>query len=251
MTGDLDGPRDDLLPRSALWRTASALFRYPRPGAEAEIGASAFWDAAERAAESLAEGELVDSVRRARRRFEGRDAASLEEEFVRAFGHTLEGPAPPYETLWGLEGSLLQPHAIADLAAFYRAHGLQVLPGGERPDHLSVECEFLHYLAYKEARARSRGESGHAEICRATRAEFLREHVGRFAPAFAQRLRKESGDRAFGAAGDLLGALVRSEAAALQVRSGAEDLPLRTISFEDEAGCVSCPLAQEAGRPPG
>ncbi len=251
MTDDLDGPRDDLLPRSALWRTASALFRYPRPGAAAEVGESGFWEAAETAASSLGEKELAGSVRRARRAFEGRGPASLEEEFVRAFGHTLEGPAPPYETLWGLDGSLLQPHAIADLAAFYRAHGLQVLPGGERPDHLSVECEFLHYLAYKEARARSRGEAGHAEICRATRAEFLREHVGRFAPAFAERLRKESGDRAFGAAGDLLGALVRSESAALQVRTGAEDLPLRTISLEDEGGCVSCPLAQDAGRPPG
>ncbi|HKB15241.1 MAG TPA: molecular chaperone TorD family protein [Planctomycetota bacterium] len=251
MTGDLDGSRDDLLPRSALWRSASALFRYPRPGAEAEVGGAEFWEAAERAARALAEPALADAVGRARRGFEGRDAASLEEEFVQAFGHTLEGSAPPYETLWGLEGSLLQPHAIADLAAFYRAHGLQIVPGGERPDHLSVECEFLHYLAFKEARARARGEAGHVETCRATRAEFLREHLGRFAPAFARRLRQASGDRAFGAAGDLLGALVRSEAASLEVRTGDEDLPLRTISFEDEGGCVSCPLAREAGRSPG
>jgi DMSO reductase family type II enzyme chaperone len=244
-------PRDELLPRSALWRTAAALFRYPRPEAAADLGESALWEAAERAAAALGEGPLLEAVGRARRSFEGRDAASLEEEYVRIFGHTLQAPAPPYETLWGLEGSLLQPHAIADLAAFYRAHGLQVHPGDERPDHLSVECEFLHFLAYKEARALSRGEAEHAETCRATRAEFLRDHVGRLAPAFATRLRVEAGAGGFGAAADLLAALVGSEGAALGVRTGAEDLPLRALSFEDEAGCVSCPLAEAAGRTPG
>ena len=53
MTEEPDGPRDDLLPRSALWRAASALFRYPRPEGAAEVSGRELWESAERSAKAL------------------------------------------------------------------------------------------------------------------------------------------------------------------------------------------------------
>lgn len=97
--------------------------------------------------------------------------------------HTAESP----QEAW------LTGYRLADTAGFYRAFGVEVEPGTERPDHLSVELEFMHLLAIKEALAEERGESERAALCREAAVSFLREHLGRWAGKVRDRLEEGCG----------------------------------------------------------
>ena len=239
----------ETLARSALWRLAAALFRYPDVEADRELRDPGAWGLAERGAGAWGGERVRRALSAVREEVLSLPREALEAGYGTVFGHTVRCAAPPYETEWGREEGLLQPHRLADLAAFYRAHGLRSAPASERPDHVAVECEFLHFLAFKEAYALSREHPAEARICRETTARFLEEHLGRFALAFAGSLRREAKEGPYAAAADFLHALVVADCASLCVRPGGEDLALRTVSFEDEAGCMSC-VARPAG-PPG
>ena len=113
----------------------------------------------------------------------------LSHSFLRLFGHTAHGTVPPYETEYGAEALFQQPQELGDLAGFYLAFGLTLNRAEhERPDHVSCECEFLSFLCLKEAYAlEKRDVSMLEEVRKATRL-FLRDHLGRFVPAFARKL---------------------------------------------------------------
>ncbi len=51
--------------------------------------------------------------------------------------------------------------ALADIMGFYRAFGLE--PDADRPDLLSSELEFMHYLILKESHAQETGDSADAK----------------------------------------------------------------------------------------
>src|SRR6185503_4152613 len=73
---------------------------------------------------------------------------------VTAFGHAARGDCPLNEIEYGelKADPLFQPHRLADLAAFYRAFGLEMAEAAaERPDHLGMELEFMAVLAAREA----------------------------------------------------------------------------------------------------
>ncbi|MCI0341325.1 MAG: molecular chaperone TorD family protein [Planctomycetales bacterium] len=99
---------------------------------------------------------------------------------------TLTPDCPPYETQYGSAHIFMQTTDLADIAGFYRACGLGA-PEKERVDHLAVELEFLGFLARKEEHARATGRCHRAEECRAMQTAFFRDHLGRWAPAFARR----------------------------------------------------------------
>jgi TorA maturation chaperone TorD len=239
------------LARSALWRLVADLFRPPdrRSNEQERLRNLQSWEIAARAARLLENPELARTLTGARQAFLQFSAEDLESVHDRVFGHTVRSAVPPYETEWGGTGGFLQPQCLADLAGSYRAHGLVLAPGAERHDHLAVECEYLYFLAYKEALALDRGEAERAGDCRAAAKGFLTEHLGRFAPAFAARLAREAPDAPYAPAGEFLRALVRSECAELGARSGEDDLPIRSVSFEEETECMRC-TARLGAAPP-
>ena len=145
---------------------------------------------------------------------------------------------------------LFQPHRLADLAAFYRAFGLDMTPDAtERQDHICVELEFMSVLAAKEAYALDQRLGGDAvEVCRDTERKFLREHLGRWVPAFGRRLLATAGPGALGALGDFVRAFVECECVRFGVRPGSEDLMLRPVDEEGERLCENCAIQQ---LPPG
>ena len=68
--------------------------------------------------------------------------------------HRPRGTITPYETEYGNEALFQQPQELGDLMGFYRAFGLAMKQDRrERADHISCECEFLMFLALKEAYA--------------------------------------------------------------------------------------------------
>jgi DMSO reductase family type II enzyme chaperone len=102
---------------------------------------------------------------------------------------------------------------IADVAGFYRAFGVEVAPGTERPDHITAELEFMHLLAVKESVARSEeGDGERVAVCRDAVRTFLRDHLGRWAQRFAERLKEVADDPVYVAAGRLLRGFVARDA---------------------------------------
>ncbi|OGK86832.1 MAG: hypothetical protein A2X51_09740 [Candidatus Rokubacteria bacterium GWC2_70_24] len=197
------------LVRSQIYRALALAFRHP----EAD-GVRALAEMAPALAAS-AVGRVPDPVREAlsdlRAALDGATLESLQEQYVATFGHVTVPDCPLYETACGMGDPFLQPQTLADLAGFYRAFGLEMAgEARERADHLTVELEFMHYLAYREAYAlEHHGPEQTAAIHDAQRG-FLEAHLGRWAPVLARAVSARA-DGALGAAARLLERLLAHE----------------------------------------
>jgi DMSO reductase family type II enzyme chaperone len=172
--------------------------------------------------------------------------------YLALFGHAARGSCPLNEIEYGdiKADPLFQPHRLADLAAFYRAFGLEVAEdAGERQDHLCMELEFLCVLAAKEAYAlEHRLAAEQLAQCREAQRCFLREHLGRWAPAFARRLAAATSEPVWCALAGLTRGFIELECARQGVKPGSEDLLLRPVDDALENQCASCGIAN---LPPG
>ena len=110
----------------------------------------------------------------------------------------------------------------------------------EEPSGLAVmavlaaqEASLLHTASPSEA----------LTICREAQSKFLREHLGRWTPAFARRLARVVGDGALGALALFTLAFIESECRRFGVKPGSEDLLLLPAD-EGAALCEGCGIAQ-------
>jgi DMSO reductase family type II enzyme chaperone len=159
--------------------------------------------------------------------------------YGRLFGHTARGAAPPYETEYG-EDSLWAPQReMSDLGGFFRAFGLRLdAAARERPDHIACECEFLLVLTRKEARALALADEASRAVTAGAARLFLRDHIGRWGPAFGSTLARLDRDGFYGALGRLLAGFVAAECARAGVAAGPGLLRLRSAEPDDTpAGC--------------
>ncbi len=181
--------------------------------------------------------EVAEAVRGLAGALEGATADDVEAAHRHLFSHVHSRDCPLYETDHLAREVWRQSQDLADLGGFYRAFGLE--ESGERVDHVSVELEFLHVLAYKRAWALERGEAEHAEVCRLAEETFLRDHVLRWMPDVAERLAVLGAGSPYAAVGELLGAVLRAEAA----RSG---LPMHAPEpVEPVSGIEEIALCEE------
>lgn len=233
----LDPAIDEALARSVLYRAVSLGLRPAAartapslvgPTAQAAIReAASFLDARAPAGEALR--PVVET-------FCDR-ASSPADRLVahaRLFGHS-RGFVCPFETEYGPEGAFRQPQELADIAGTYLAFGLGPPEGSdERADHAACECEFMDFLARKEAFALACLQSGEDPEARERLATvrgaargFLREHLGRFGRAFAARLVKEDADGFHGALGAVLFRFLTRECERFGLPPGPPSLELR------------------------
>lgn len=77
-----------------------------------------------------------------------------------------------YETEHTAENEFQRAHSLSDIMGFYQAFGLE--PNKERPDSLSSELEFMHYLIFKEMNAPGEEKS---LLCRDVQKKFFQEHL--------------------------------------------------------------------------
>jgi DMSO reductase family type II enzyme chaperone len=121
------------------------------------------------------------------------DGNDLAVEYTRLFDVGASGPPCPLHG--GLYGAARMKTMEEDLR-FYNYFGL-ALDDEERelPDHLAVELEFLHYLAFCEVEALRRGED-HRPYHRAQR-DFIERHPGRWVPMLRERLERQNPMRFF------------------------------------------------------
>ena len=184
-----------------------------------------------------------------------RDAATedlFHSAYLAAFGHAARGQCPLNEIEYGdlKADPLFQPHRLADLAAFYSAFGLELAcDADERQDHICLELEFICVLAAKEAYAlENQLDAEELALCRDAQKKFLREHLGRWTPAFARRLASTTSDASLRALADFTRVFIESECARFAVNPGGEDLLLRPVDQAAESMCASCGIP---GLPPG
>jgi TorA maturation chaperone TorD len=117
----------------------------------------------------------------------------LQSEHRRVFSNVITLDCPPYETLFGNDHVFGQAHTMGDIAGFYRAFGVELSRDiHERMDHLSVELEFMHFLAYKESYARCHDGAEKVQIVVDAQKKFVKEHIGRWVPLFARMLVKKA-----------------------------------------------------------
>jgi len=142
----------------------------------------------------------------------------LRDDHRRVFSNVISLDCPPYETLFGNDHIFGQSYVMGDIAGFYNAFGLQLSQDiHERLDHLSVELEFLHFLAYKESYALCHDSQEKLQTVVDAEKKFVKEHVGRWVPLFSGMLKKKADFGFYRMLADLTSALVAFEIAFLGV----------------------------------
>jgi len=177
-------------------------------------------------------------------------AAALMASYRALFGHTVRGPIPPYETEYGNEALFQQPQEMGDLMGFYRAFGLSVrVDAHERCDHISCECEFLSFLALKEAYGLEHRDAEMVQESRKATRLFLRDHLGRFLPAFASKLHQQDRTGFYAMLVKLCLAFIELESNCFDVPRGAASLGLRPV--DDDRIPMACGSGAECAVMPG
>jgi TorA maturation chaperone TorD len=227
---------EESLARTALWGSLAEAFRRPGdqpfeivaelPGAARSLGLEA--------------RDLVAALHA------GND---LRAAYDAIFGHVVRGPCPAYEGEYGEPKGHRFAHEIGDVTGFYNAFGLGPSRGHpDRPDHVSVECEFMAFLALKEACAAEAHGLDKADLCRDASKKFLEQHLGRFGRALAARVKRRAADPFYAAAARLLDAAILSDAERLGAAAGPADLPLREDAGTTDDACMRCGVLPETPR---
>jgi TorA maturation chaperone TorD len=245
---------DAALARSVLYGVMTRVFQPPTDasmeGLTSNEGQQTFRDAAHLLdAEHVQALPLSSAVEELVQAASQRQLGDLLNDYSALFGHTARGLVCPYETEYGPIAAFAQPQTLADIAGSYRAFGLRRRSeSNERVDHIGCECDFVMFLALKEAYAlEALGDesatqlNAYQETLEETRKAsrlFLRDHLGRFAQAFASTLVREDPHRFYAAVARLLGQLLDFDCERLGVPLGPPTLALRSEA-EDETpmGC--------------
>ncbi len=195
------------LHRAVLYRLAAEALSYPDAALLASLR-----ERADRCLAAARHGKgLASALAAFRQALDEGSAEALAEEYVRLFDRQVR--CAPYETAYG-DGRRMagKPAELADIAGFYTAFGLE--PSARHPDmedHIAAELEFMSLLALKEAVALAGGLERELEVTRGAERLFLRDHLGRWAGAFARHLKETTPLPYYRAAADLLASLVDEE----------------------------------------
>ncbi len=239
---------DRALARVDAYRVLAALFRDPDdPGAEPTPGIGVLRSAATRLGSGVAPGAWTEVRHIARR-----PARATEHRTI--FGHVVAHGCPPYETEFGRRHVFGQSQELGDIRGFYEAFGVRPRAGGERPDHLACELEFLALLSLKEAVAAAAGDETHVEVCRAAARSFLQDHAGRWVGALAARISRRAPGSGYAAAAAIAATLLTEHAlelGALPVLLDPDDLV--PVDEEPDGFRFECGVDVGAGdlAPPG
>lgn len=239
---------DVALGRAFVYRFLALAFEYPSPDRWSELIDEDGLQGLLAAAGSLADAGLRARCEDVRQALARADREAHHDRYVAAFGHAARGSIPMNEIEYGEPRAdvLYQPHRLADLAAFYRAFDLHVSDdSGERQDHLCLQLEFLSILAAKEAWAlRGHADTEALAVCREGTRNFLREHAGRWTPAFCRMVSALPDAGALPPLAALLRAVIEADCERYGVPAGSDTLVVRLADEAAERLCDGCGLRQ-------
>jgi DMSO reductase family type II enzyme chaperone len=108
----------------------------------------------------------------------------LQAEYVRLFEVGLMG-GPPCSLFAG-HHETDRLRVMEELVRFYSFFDLRLTPG-RMPDHITVELEFMQFLAFREAEAIEQGND--RESCLRAQRDFLKRQLGRFLARLSDKVR--------------------------------------------------------------
>jgi nitrate reductase assembly molybdenum cofactor insertion protein NarJ len=164
--GSIDTTVAGLLHEAQAWHLIGRLLERPR---------ESWFEDVEGLAEDVTDAGLREVAALASRANEGR--------YLAAFGPS--GVVSPREVA---HCGMRDPgQVLAELNTNYEMFGFR--PRMEDTiDHVAVETDFIAYLRFKEAFARSQGETEKAEVTREAAARFIDEHLREMGEPIADRL---------------------------------------------------------------
>ncbi len=110
----------------------------------------------------------------------------LQTEYVRLFEVGAIGGAPC--SLFAGHHEADRMRVMEELIRFYNFFDLR-LAEGQLPDHITVELEFMHYLASMEAESLS--NQGDHESYRRAQSDFLERHLAHWLPVLREKLQRQ------------------------------------------------------------
>jgi TorA maturation chaperone TorD len=224
------------LSRAILYRVLSLACDYPTSDTCTSLRQVA---AAAAVAGGVISEDVAGKVRALLGVMDARDDRALEQVHTAVFTMTSSELCPAYETAYTAKHLFQVSEQMADVAAFYRAFGVEA--HGQRPDALAMELEFAYLLALKKAYALEHGSSAQVAICRKAERAFFRDHLGRWGYAIADRMMAADPGGAIGASGALLRTFLLWERRHLRVGAPAPlpDHPYRPEDLGDEPPCMA------------
>jgi TorA maturation chaperone TorD len=170
----------------------------------------------------------------------------MESEYNRLFAHLGSAKCPPYESEYGFDNIFQKTHAMADIAGFYRAYGLEVADTDtERVDFIATELEFMSYLLMSETYARANGIRQQVDVAIDTQKKFLRDHLGRWMGVFSTILIDSTKNPFYHSLGNAVQEFVEREITLLGVTPERVSVPKKPdVEPLEPFGCQDC-MAQD------
>ncbi len=234
---------DNALTRSTVYSLLAKSFLYPTEQICQFISSVSYEDALlDFLSRQSNEVELQQYLELRSSVSDSRHREPLEAEYNRLFAHLGSAKCPPYETEYGHKNVFQKTEAMADIAGFYNAYGLEPsTTDTERVDFIGMEMEFMSFLTLHEAYARDHDEREHLNVCIDTQRKFLREHLGRWVSVFARILSNSSSNAFYVSLGHITEYFIDSEARYLEVVLEKVTGPATMESQTPEPfGCEAC-----------
>lgn len=112
------------------------------------------------------------------------DSLELAVEYTRLFRGPVKAQAYPYESMY-TDGEVLGRSALDVMRAYEQAGVGVSAEFKDLPDHIAAELEFMHYLCAREFEAGQEHDPEAAARFGDLGGSFLRDHLARWVPAFA------------------------------------------------------------------
>lgn len=128
------------------------------------------------------------------------DIAKHQSEHVGLFQiGTPETPCPPYESYYVAEGSHMAGWIMSQVESSYAAGGFTMTDTAKKelPDHIGHELQYMSILCGKETEARDEGDPDRVAESINLQRMFLQQHLMRWVPKLARRLKAVAGDGSF------------------------------------------------------
>ncbi len=174
----------------------------------------------------------------------------LQDQHRRSFSHILSLDCPPCETVYTAGEIFQETEQLSDIAGFFRAFGMDIA-AKERPDHISIELEFMHLVTCKEAIAQLHHGPEKARLCRVVQRKFMEDHLGAWGPQFARQLERQAPAGYFRALARLIDTFLSAENSYLRAKPEVLKVNADWRSKIDDEGCSTtddCPIAESGGQ---
>ena len=165
----------------------------------------------------------------------------LQEEYVPLFN--LNSVCQPYETEYTSPHVFSKTQTLADISGFYQAFGLEISSEQkERVDFIGTQLEFMGYLCFKATHALENKNDSNYDICFEAQKKFLKDHLGKWAKFFVQKLLAHTENLFYKTLAQVLLSFLDYEIHCLDLRVEGIAPPLMNSSEPSTQGlsCDSC-----------